>query len=332
MSPGAFTLWCLVVLVGLCGSALCSGLEVGLYTVNRVLVRVHGAGAKGRLAARILQSQLDRPAPTLTALLVWNNIFNYAATLALTTLVATIGLSDLEMILIQIVVLTPVLLVLAESAPKEVFRANADVLMERFAIPLRVLRLSMTVIPVVPVLTAVARGASRLIGIGSLGSLADSRERIAELLKFGSGAMSEAQVTLIDRALQLEHATVRAEMVPIRRAATLRSTWTIERARDYVRAHPYSRYPVLSSKGQVVGVVHGIDLYVHPEARDGARRVTAVMSEPSFIEAGVPVEQGLAGLSRVGSRMGIVRHNGREIGIVTRKDLVEPLVGELEDW
>lgn len=329
-----YILWTLVVLVGILGSALCSGLEVGLYTVNRVLVRVHAAGGKGRASARALQAQLDRPAPTLTALLVWNNIFNYAGTLALTALVATIGLGDLAMILIQVAVVTPVLLVLAESVPKEIFRANADVLMERFALPVRVLRLSMTIVPVVPILTALATGASRLVGIGSLGSLADSRERIAELLKFGSGAMSEAQVTLIDRALQLEHTTVRSEMIPFKLAASLRSGWSIERARAYVKNHPHSRYPVLGPRGQVIGILHAIDLYVHPDldTPGGDGSIASMVTEPTFIDAGVGVGQGLTKLSRTGSRMGIVRLGGRDVGIVTRKDLVEPLVGELEDW
>lgn len=332
MSPTEILIWSLIFIAGIAGSALCSGLEVGFYTVNRVLVRVHGAGPKGRRGAKVLQRQLDRPAPTLTALLIWNNIFNYAGTLGLTTLVATLGFSDTQMILLQVVVLTPVLLVFAESAPKEVFRANADVIMERFAQLVRALVLAVTIIPLAPIITAIATGASRLVGIGSLGSLADARERIAELLKFGSGRMSEAQVTLIDRALQLEHASVQSEMIPIRRAAAVRSGWTVARARVYVRNHSHSRYPVLGAKGQVVGVLHAIDLYVHPDAGDDQGPITPMVADPIFLDAETPVGVGLAQVSRKGGRMAIIRQGGRDVGIVTRKDLVEPLVGELEDW
>ncbi|MEX0876874.1 MAG: CNNM domain-containing protein [Phycisphaerales bacterium] len=332
MTNTELLIWGLLLLVGIGGSAMCSGMEVGLYTVNRVLVRVHAAGGAGGKRARLLQKQLDRPTPTLTALLVWNNIFNYAGTLALTTLVTTIGLSDTGMILIQVAVLTPVLLIFAESTPKEVFRSNANLLMERFAPMLRLLRLLVTIIPIVPVLTVIANIASKIVGIGSLGSLDDARERIAELLKFGSGGMSEAQVTLIDRALQLEHATVRSEMIPLRQAASLRSNWSLGRARAHVRAHSYSRYPVLGPKGQVVGVIHAIDLYVHPESGAESGSITALMQPPILLEAEIHVGQALKELGRGGGRMGIVTHIGREIGIVTRKDLVEPLVGEIEDW
>jgi CBS domain containing-hemolysin-like protein len=331
MSTIEYIVWCALVLVGIGGSAFCSGLEVGLYSANRVLARVRGAG-KGDPRAIRLQKQLDEPVPALTALLVWNNVFNYVGTLALTTLVATIGLSDTQMVLAQVVVLTPLLLVFAESTPKEVFRANADVLMPRFAPLLVLMRGIVTIIPIVPILSWIAETASRLVGVGKLGSLGDTRERVAELLKFGSGSMSDAQATLIDRALQLEHARVRTEMIPIGQVRALRAGWNIARARSAVRGHPFSRFPVISREGKVVGVVHAIDLYVHKSVRDESQPIEEIMRQPVLIGMGDSVEKALRMLSRSGAHMGIVRHQQRDLGIVTRKDLVEPLVGELEDW
>lgn len=330
MTRTEMLLWVLLVLIGIGGSALCSGLEVGLYTTNRVLVRVHSAREHAKRFV-LLQRLLDQPVPSLTALLVWNNVFNYAGTLALTTLVATLGMRDTQMILMQVAVLTPLLLVFAESTPKEVFRANADTLMPRFAPLLVGLRMLLTYIPIVPLLGLLADLASRLVGAGKLGKLGDARERISELLKYGSGAMSEAQVTLIDRALQLGHARVRNEMIPLRRVSALRSGWSIARARAFVRQHPHARFPVLAPGGQVVGVVHAIDLYVHEHA-DPEASIERIMCEPLVLSPEQPVEEALRALSRAGAYMGIVRRHGRDLGIVTRKDLVEPLVGELEEW
>lgn len=331
MSSVEFMIWWMVVLVGIGGSALCSGLEVGLYTVNRVLVRVHAAGGNRGIRARLLESEIEHSTPLLTALLIWNNIFNYAGTLAITTLIATIGLSDVEMIGIQIVALTPVLLIFAESTPKEVFRTNADTLMERFAYVIRFMRLSMTWIPVVPVLLLIANTLAKFVSADSMGSFTSARERMGELLKFGSEHMSEAQVSLIDRALELEHATVRSEMVPIRSAVVLRLSWTPERARGYVRNHPFTRYPVLSSKGQIVGVLDSIDLYIHPHL-DSMSNLEALIKVPSRIDGSISVNQALKELSLESGKLGIVTMGGRDVGIITRKDLVEPLIGELEDW
>lgn len=331
MSTIEIILWSLVMLVGIGGSAFCSGLEVGLYSVNRVRVQVEGAKRSG-VRARRLQKMLDQMVPSLTTLLVWNNIFNYAGTLALTTLVALFGLSDLGMILIQVVVLTPILLVFAESTPKEVFRANADALMPRFVIVLVVFRRVVTWVPIVPVLGWVAESTSKLVGVGSLGSLGDARERVAELLKFGSTSMSEAQVTLIDRALQLEHAKVQGEMIPLGRVRTLRAGWTIERARASVRGHPYSRFPVIGKDGRVGGVIHAIDLYTHESAKNPSASIDPMIEPVVLVSPQMSVEKALRTLNRSGGHLGVVRQGTTDIGIVTRKDLVEPLVGELEEW
>ena len=331
MSLLELIMWWVIVLVGIGGSAVCSGLEVGLYTVNRVLVRVHGADKARGKRARVLELQIEHAASTLTALLVWNNIFNYVGTLAITTLIATLGLADLEMIMIQIVVLTPVLLIFAESTPKEVFRSNADTLMERFAYVIYAMRMLMTWVPIVPVILWIASKASGLVGVDPVNSLITARERMSELLKFGSPQMSDAQASLIDRALELECATVRSEMIPLRNAVTVRSSWTVSKARGFVRNHPHTRYPVISTKGQVIGVLSSIDLYISDDI-EPTSLVQELVSDPIRIASDASVRQALSALSRSGARLGVVVQNGRDVGIITRKDLIEPLVGELEDW
>jgi magnesium and cobalt exporter, CNNM family len=331
MTSGEIIFWWFVVLLGIGGSAMCSGLEVGLYTVNRVLVRVRSIGDEGSNSAKILQRQLEHPNHVLSSLLVWNNLFNYAGTLAITTLIATYGLSDLELILVQVVVLTPVLLIFAESTPKEIFRSNANSEMERFAMVVRFMRLSLTWIPIVPMLLWFATLASKAFGTDSFGSLTSARERMAELIKFGSNQMSDAQVTLIDRALELEHATVRSEMVPLKNAVALRAGWSVVKAKEFVRNHEFTRYPVISHRGHVVGVLSSLDLYIDPKAQT-AKTIEELIVEPILIEASMRVSQAIQRLSVESARMGIVVIQKREVGIITRKDLIEPLVGELEDW
>jgi len=330
MSTLEIILWWTVVLIVIGGSAICSGLEVGLYTVNRVLVRVHAASHDRGKRARMLESQIEDVTPTLTALLVWNNIFNYAGTLAITTLIATLGLADIEMILIQIVVLTPVLLIFAESTPKEIFRSNADTLMERFALVIWFLRGALTWVPVVPVILWIAVWASKLVGVDAFGSLTTTRQRVTELLKFGSTQMSETQVSLIDRALELEHATVRSEMIPMRNTVVVRSNWSIQKTKAFVRTHPHSRYPVISAKGQVVGILSSIDLYI--TELESAQTVHDLAHKLTRVAGTLTVSQALGELNKSGGRLGVVVVGGRDVGVVTRKDLIEPLVGELEDW
>lgn len=323
--------WLIIVLIGIGGSAVCSGLEVGLYSVNRVLVQVRaaGGGAQSR-HARLLEKQILDAHTTLTALLVWNNIFNYTGTLAMTTLIAAAGFGEIQIMLLQIVILTPVLLIFAESTPKEVFRSHSAFLMERFVYVTWFMRTVFIWIPVVPTVLFIARLASKIVGVDASGSLDNARHRVAELIKFGSPQMSDTQVTLIDRALELENATVRLEMIPLRSVITVRSEWSIPKAKAFIRNHSYARYPVLSVKGRVVGILKGIDLYMVDDSK--AQTVGDLMSEPTRLEGEMSVSAGLTALSQSGARLGIVVLEERDIGVITRKDLIEPLVGELDAW
>ena len=276
MSMLELSLWWGLVLLGIGGSAVCSGLEVGLYTINRVLVRVHAAGGDRGRRARILESQITDSSPTLTALLVWNNAFNYVGTLAITTLITTLGLGDTEMILIQIVVLTPVLLVFAESTPKEVFRSNADTLMERFAYGILFMRLAVTWVPIVPddpvdrQHRVQARRCRRVRF-----ARRSARHRMADLIKFGAPGY-ERDPGLADRpgaGTPARDGQVRDDPAAQRRDRSAR-TGPSRRPASFIKGYPYSRYPVLTPKGQVIGILKGFDLYIGEDLDSQPKRVS----------------------------------------------------------
>jgi Mg2+/Co2+ transporter CorB len=103
-------IWVLSAVIGLGGSALCNGMEIGLYSLNRVRLRLRAAGGDAAYSARLLG----------------NNLFSYLAATALTAVMSAAGYGETAMVLIEVAILTPLLLVLAESLPKELFRADAD--------------------------------------------------------------------------------------------------------------------------------------------------------------------------------------------------------------
>ena len=76
-----------------------------------------------------------------------------------------------------------------------------------------------------------------------------------------------------------------------------------------------------------VGVVEQLSLSLDPD-----RPVTELMKPALFIEPSKPVTAALRLMADDGSRLAIVRAKGRPVGIVTAKNLVEPLTGELKAW
>jgi Mg2+/Co2+ transporter CorB len=134
VSPAEIIAWLLVMLAGLAGSALFSGLETGVYSLSRVRLELaarHGADGRAARGPIRLLREIDRPESLLTTILVGNNACNYLGTLGLGTLLIAAGVRPTAAVLIQTLALTPVLVIFGESLPKELFRLRADTLPAR---------------------------------------------------------------------------------------------------------------------------------------------------------------------------------------------------------
>ena len=112
----------LLRLVGLVLSGLFSGIETGIYTLNRVRLAVRVARADG--AALRLQRELDRPGRTLSTILIGTNASSYLASFGLAEMLRHgLGIEgDWALIAVEAVLLTPLLFIFAETLPKALFR------------------------------------------------------------------------------------------------------------------------------------------------------------------------------------------------------------------
>jgi len=317
-------IWWVLGFAGLAGSAICSGLEVGLYSVNRVRLQVRARLSESASGIAILRHELEHPARVLTALLISNNAFNYLGTLAITALLSTQGFSDTMMILLQAVILTPIILIFGEAIPKELFRGHADSLMPRFTRVLLVGRLILTGLLLLPAILWIARVIARMVGVDPQSAVGSGRERMADLLKYGSAHLSNEQVSLIDRALEFENTAVRDQMVAITPAETVQLGWSRERAARSVAGRGLRWVPVVGEDHRIVGLISVLDLH-----RAGPQTIAELMQEPVRLSGKRAVRRGLEELARAGKPVGLVEIRGRDVGLVTIRDLVEPLMGSI---
>jgi putative hemolysin len=327
MSAGEITLWLLVMLAGLAGSSLWSGLETGFYCIDRVRLAVRTA--RGETAAAKITRELDRPDALLGTILIGNNASNYIGTYGLTVLLAATALAEWQLALLQVAVLSPLLLVFGETLPKEIMRGAADRLPYRLVNIVLWVRRLLTVIGLVPAVLLFGRLAGKLIGGGEAAAGAASRARTAELLheSVAAGALSQVQGSLVDRALAFGRATVADEMIPWQEVATASVTWSRERILRHAQRSGHTRLVMLGARGKVIGVLNQIDLHLSPEleVRELVRPAAVVHPDDGIRETIIAVRE-------AGPPLAIVKEAGRPIGIVTVKDLVEPLVGDLKAW
>lgn len=319
-------LWVLLACAGLLGSAMCSGMETGFYALNRVRLAVRAATPTDA-RARALRAEVDHPDRVLATLLIANNLFNYFGVLGLTTLLAARGLGETTLIVLNALLVTPILLVLGESLPKEVFRTTADRVMPAILPLLRLMRWAFTLVGVLPVVLLFGRTASRLTGADREAAFArDGRARMAALLKEGAGhgVLSESQSSLLDRALDLRGAHVMDEMTPWRRVRAIPADATRIAALRRFAASGHGRAPLVAPDGSVVGVLRHIDLHLHPQ-----RTPADLAQPPVLIEPHTSVRDALRIMSTRHARLAIVARRGRPMGLITAADLVEPLTGRL---
>lgn len=342
-----------LIVLGTVGASICAGAEMGLYAINRVKLALRDRA--GIRSARILRGEIDRSAATLVVFLLGYNFTSYLAAEGLTTLLREgWGLGNWGVILFSIFVATPVLFVVNDALPKEVFRIRADRLMEPLAWSLRAVRVLLTWTGVVPALRLLTKLVAGLIpGGGETGEteaeVRSSRENIAELLKEGArhGAISESQVGLLDGAMGLRGTTVGDELIPWHRCRVIREDWTRGKVLDFLAAYPTSRLPLVDARGEVIGVVESVRVCIAAAESTASKTSSSWLRDlavkPVELAPKTGVREALATLVSAGETLAIVRAPvsnsaqtsaravGRVIGIVTVSDLLDPLLQTGED-
>lgn len=324
----AFWVWLAVAVVGLLVSALCSGLETGVYTINRIRLVVRAD--RGQKRAQILEREFGRTDQMLTTLLVGTNAGNYFGSLGIAGILSLFALNTAAAVAINSLILVPIIFVFAETLPKELFRTFTDRWTYVFATSLRSARVVLTWIGVVPVIAGIARLAQGRLENGKSDRLGD-RQRMLELLREGVGAglLSQSQGELADRVVLLRECTVESEMIPWRSVSTLPLSADRSLRESVLASRPFSRWPVVERGGRVAGIVHALDAAVRPDQPTSKLLRSALLLEP-----GTPALEALQLMREARVQLAVVQRAGstRPIGIVGLKDLVEPLTGELRVW
>ncbi|MEL6796466.1 MAG: CNNM domain-containing protein [Planctomycetota bacterium] len=330
MTTPELIFWLALAVFGTVDSALWSGLETATYVVSRLRLESRLANSKSAKSARRLKNELDNPRRALATLLVMNNLSNYLGALALATLLAATGLPDWAVTLINVAVLTPVLFVFAETLPKEVFRTRAETFAYRFIPVLKVVRTILTILGIVPLVLLITGLAERLLGGKPIE--ADESERTRALLQeaTGAGILSDEQSTLLDRASAFGTTTAADEMVPWSKVRKIRDTMLIADAAKLAADSGNARLPLVDRRGLPVGVVETIDLL--KAVRDPSRSPRDLAISATTIDPTLTAPDAIAKISQSTCPLAIVATKDRPVGIVTVKDLVEPLTGDLSAW
>ena len=312
-------------------SGFFSGSETGVYCLDRVRLRV--AREKADPAAARLSELVRRPEDLVITTLLGTNLADYLATACVTAaLLNAVSAGMAEVYATAIV--TPLILVFGGIIPKDHFRHDSNHTMSSISRPLMLCLRLARLTGIVWSLRKLTRVLVHWIDPDHVRREAEllPRARIVRLLREGAArrGLTTLQRDLIERVLSLSTVRVRDVMVP--RARTAMVALDVPRA-DFLRvarmAH-FSRLPAYHGEQRhVVGVVNVYDVLTDEQQRPIAEHAR----QPLMIAEGVSVSAALLEMQRAREAMAIVRdHEGRCVGLLTIKDLVEEVVGDLEVW
>jgi len=305
-----------------------SAAEMAFIAANRIKLR-HLAEEGHRTAGRYLEA-FRHPERLLAAAKMGVPIAHIVAASAATFALSPVFGGAVAALIVTLV-LTPVMLVFGEIIPKAIAREWATTLILWLYRPLTWAAVLLAVF--VTFSNVVVASLLRLFGTRqeSVRHFV-SREELKALLSMepGEAEMSTQEAEMIDKIFDLGDTAVREIMVPLVDVVMLPHAASAAEAIEIIRQRGFSRIPVYQERAtNIVGVVAAMDLL-----RRGAEGPTldALMRQPYYVPETKRIDDLLREMQRARIHMAVVVDEyGGSTGIVTLEDVVEQIVGEIED-
>ncbi len=308
-------------------SAFFSGSETALMSMDRLRVRY--LADKEQPGAKALQTLLAKPDDLLSAILVGNNLVNIMLSVFAAALFIDLFGESGE--LMTIVVLTPLLLIFSEVCPKTYAATYPEKLSFRVLRPIRFFMWLLR-----PV-TAVVSGVSGLLthflrGERQVHSI--SEDEIRSIIEFGenAGVVGKDKRRMIHGIFDLSEIRVRDVMVPRTEVVGISVEADFKDVVQLTAQARHSRFPVYDGDlDKVVGVIHSKDVLNYLDKPE-LFSLRELARPPFFVPEAKPIEALMQAFRRKHLHLAVVvdEYGGVE-GICTLEDIVEEIVGEIQD-
>lgn len=302
-----------------------AGSELALVSADKLKL-AHRA-AKGHQGAKIALSLARRPAWLFSTTLLGQNLFIVANSTLITFFIFDRFGMDYEFFGLA---LSPLVLIFGEAVPKSLFQQWAD-------------RLTPIVAPVVygfsfvcwPIVFPLSRLTLWLLG-GVQGSLMYGHEVTRDSLEFllkeseAPRELSPVFKKSLLKILTFAKKETHEIMTPLIEVFSLRDSTSVGAAVEICREEGYSSFPVFQKRAyNIIGVLNFQSLLF---AKDDRAPVTSLMESPVY----VPPQMGVKELFRIFQDRKtkfavVVDEFGGAVGIVTLEDIVEAVLGQIQD-
>ena len=321
------------ILIGLVVFLYAGAVETAAANISRARLQQLADGRRER--AHVLDEIVEHPSRYVTAAQVLRTLSGVTVTAFVVALVLE-GTVRETLAVLWTAIVTFVVLTLLLAFPRGI--AVRDPESTLLALRHAVVATSWVLNPLVAALNRIGGLAARLVGLHgvSVESMVTSTDALHTHTSAAreAGLIEESEQEMIDSIIELDKTTVREVMVPRLDVTALPTSATLEEALEVISSRGYSRVPVYgSSIDEIVGVLYAKDLLRVCRPDDMGRPVRSLELRPVYV---VPESKKTDELlrelrdSRVHFAV-VVDEYGGTAGIVTIEDLLEEIVGEIQD-
>jgi len=304
-----------------------SGSEMVILSSNRIkLKQAAKRGHKG--AARFLKI-IEKPEWSLATTSTGTNMCVIISSVFAAVWLDGVFRNNSE--LLTILIITPVLLIFGEILPRTIFQQKADEMALKIASLF--VYASIIILPVTYVVFWTSRGFYKLIGKQTLkrNFYISKKELELALSIDGDGSDFETgEKNLIRRVFQLFESNVSDVMVPLVDVTAISYKSTVGRAIKTFNSTDYSRLPVYKGRiDNIVGIIHPFDLI---NIEDENASIGPFIREVPFVPELKKAHDLLVMLQKTKNSIAIALDEyGGTVGIITIEDILEEVLGEIND-
>ena len=286
---------------------------------------------KGSKRAKIIMRMLSKLDNLLATILVGNTLVNTAAASIATFIFVSFIPNKNHAILLATLVTTFLILIFAEITPKTYAAHNPIKLSFLFVQPIRFF--SSLFYPFVRVFTLFPRllfPSSRKRRAGFLGPL--NKEEIKVLLTVGTEGMSSLRKKMISGVMDIGSRPIKEIMIPRPQARAIEINSSKQQILDTVLSAGFSRFPVYRGRmDNIEGLIHTKDII--PYLVDNKEFIMDdLLRKPLFVPESASMEKVLIQMQEKANHLVfVVDEFGNMEGIVTLEDIIEEIVGEIQD-
>ncbi len=317
------------ILICLCLQAFFSISEMSTISSDRI--RISHLSYTGDKRAKQIEGFLKEPEKFLAVTLVGTNLAVVTAS-AIAGGVASRYFGNPYLAAgVSTLVLLPIILVFGEITPKTIARKHSTVLALSIALSLR--RAYNVLFPLVILATRAADFFSELAGSGKpQRNPFVTREELKLLIResFKRGIFDEQVSHMANEIFDFGETTVRAIMVPIKNVVSIPDTSTIRDAAAEIARTGYSRIPVYHNEDSsaFMGFVQSWDIICERHEAP----VNTLVRQPYIVKDDQIIEDVLDEMRRNREQFAMVEDkSGSVVGVVTLEDIIEEIIGEIED-